>query len=71
MDVIQEAHDAIFGGGHTEIEKTITGVGSRFHWPKMTDSIANWVYGCDVCYQIKQKNAKPYRLLQALPTPLE
>jgi len=37
----------------------------------MTDSIANWIRGCDICHRIKHKNAKPYGLLQALPTLLE
>jgi len=48
-DVIQEAHDAILGGDHTGIEKTITAVASRFHWPRMADSISNWVCGYDIC----------------------
>jgi len=37
----------------------------------MTDTITNWIRGCDVCHRVKHKNAKPYGLLQALPTPLE
>jgi len=37
----------------------------------MTDSIAEWITGCDVCHHIKHKNARPYGLLQALPIPLE
>jgi len=70
-DVIREAHDAILGGGHAGIEKTIAAVASRYHWPRMTDTITNWIRGCDVCHRVKHKNAKPYGLLQALPTPLE
>jgi transposase InsO family protein len=69
-DVIREAHDAILGGGHAGIEKTVAAVTSRYHWPRMTDTITDWIRGCDVCHRIKHKNAKPYGLLQALPTPL-
>jgi len=70
-DVIREAHDAILGGGHMGTAKTAAAVGSRYHWPKMTDSIAEWITGCDVCHRVKHKNARPYGLLQALPIPLE
>jgi transposase InsO family protein len=70
-DVIREAHDAILGGGHTGVVKTAAAVSSRYHWPKMTDSVAEWVAGCDICHRVKHKNARPYGLLQALPVPLE
>jgi len=41
MNVIRETHDAILAGSHTGIEKTITAVAFRFHWPRMADSITN------------------------------
>ena len=46
-------------------------VGSWCYWPKLTDSVAEWIAGCDICHQIKHKNARLYGLLQALPIPLE
>jgi len=70
-DVVREAHDAILGGGHSGIAKTAAAVGSQYYWPKLTDSIAEWIAGCDVCHRIKHKNARPYGLLQPLPIPLE
>ena len=70
-DVIQEAHDAILGGGHSGIAKTASAVGSRYYWPKLTDSVAEWIAGCEVCHRIKHKIATPFGLLQALPIPLE
>jgi len=70
-DVIQEAHDAILGGGHVGIEQTAVAVASRYYWPWQTDMVAEWVAGCDVCHRIKHKNARPYGLLQALPIPTE
>jgi len=70
-DVVREAHNAILGGGHSGIAKTAAAVGSRYYWPKLTDSIAEWIGGCDVCHRIKHKNARPYGLLQPLPIPLE
>jgi len=68
-DVIREAHDAILGGGHVGIEKTTAAVSARYHWPRMKDSIVEWVSGCNVCHRVKHKNARPYGLLQALPVP--
>jgi len=70
-DVVREAHDAILGGGHSGIAKTAAAVGSWYYWPKLTDSIAEWIAGCDVCHLIKHKNARPYGLLQPLRIPLE
>jgi len=70
-DVIREAHDAILGGGHTGVVKTAAAVSSWYHWPRMMDSIAEWVAGCDVCHRVKHKNARPYGLLQPLLVPLE
>jgi transposase InsO family protein len=70
-DVIREAHDAILGGGHVGVEKTAAAVASRYHWPRQTDTVAEWVAGCDVCHRVKHKNARPYGLLQALPIPTE
>jgi len=70
-DVIQEAHGAILGGGHSGIAKTAAAVGSRYYWPKLSDSVAEWIAGCDVRHRIKHKNARLYGLLQALPIPLE
>jgi len=69
--VVREAHDAILGGGHSGIAKTAAAVGSQYYWPKLSDSIAEWIAGCDVCHRIKHKNARLYGLLQPLPIPLE
>jgi len=70
-DVIREAHDAILGGGHISTATTSAAVGSRYHWLKITDSITEWITGCNICRCVNHKNARPYRLLQALPIPLE
>jgi len=35
------------------------------------ETVAEWVAGCDVCHRLKHNNARPYRLLQALPIPTE
>jgi len=69
--VIREAHDAILGGGPVGVEKTAAAVASWYYWPRQTDTVAEWVAGCDVCHQEKYKNARPYGLLQALPIPTE
>ena len=61
-DVIREAHDGILGGA---------AVASWYYCPQQTDTVAEWVAGCDVCHQVKHKNARPYGLLQALPIPTE
>jgi len=69
--VIREEHDAILSSGHSSIRKTAAAVGSRYYWPKLTDSVAEWIARCDVCHRIKHKNDRANGLLQALPIPLE
>jgi len=69
--MIREAHDTILGVGHSGMAKTAAVVGSRYYWLKLTDSVAEWIAGCEVCHRIKHKNARPYGLLQALPIPLK
>lgn len=49
-DVIREAHDVILGGGHNGVTKTAAAVSARYHWPKSTDSVAEWVARCDTCH---------------------
>jgi len=71
VDVIREAHDAILGGGHVGVEKTAAAVASRYHLLWQTDTVAEWVAGCDECHRVKHKNGRPYGLLQALPIPTE
>ena len=69
--MVREAHDAILSGGHSGIAKTAAAVGSRYYWPTLTDSIAEWIAGCDVCHRIKHKNVRAYGLIKPLPIPLE
>jgi len=69
--MVREAHNAILGSGHSGIAKTAAAVGSQYYWPKLTDSIAEWIAGCDVCHRIKHKNARPYGLPQPLTIPVE
>jgi len=70
-EVIREAYDTILGGRHSSIVKTAAGVWSWYYWPKLTDSVTEWIARCDVCHRIKHKNARPYGLRQVLPIPLE
>jgi len=70
-DVIPEAHGTILGSGCGGIAKTPAAVGSRYYWLKLTDSVAEWIAGCDIRHRIKHKNASVYGLLQALLIPLE
>jgi hypothetical protein len=71
QDVIREAHDTILGGVHTGIETSTVAVSSRYYWPRLMDSVASWVAGCDICHRVKHKNVRLYNLLQALPIPSE
>jgi len=68
---MREVHDVILGGRGVGVGKTAVVVAARYYWPRQTDAVAEWVAGCDICHQVKHKNARPYEFLQALPIPTD
>ena len=69
ISIINELHNTKMAG-HRGIEATIKAVRHRFYWPKISDTVAKMINGCDVCQCSKHNRRKPQGLLQALDIPL-
>jgi hypothetical protein len=64
--ILEEHHDA---SGHLGVTKTLHSVSRYFYWPKMIDSIRDYIAGCVECQRNKSSSQKPYGLLHPLQIP--
>lgn len=69
-EVLTDAHDAPTGGGHNGVERTTSTVSGRFYWPRMSETVRDWVRGCDTCLRMKSTNQCPAGLLSPLDVPV-
>lgn len=58
-------------GGHSGIQGTYHEVKAIFAWPKMKQSVTQFVQSCQVCQQAKSEHVRLPGLLQPLPIPEE
>lgn len=56
-------------GGHSGIHATYQRVKSLFYWPKMCQTVAEFIQACQVCQQAKVEHVKLPGLLQPLLVP--
>ena len=56
-------------GGHSGISATYNRVKSLFAWPKLKQSVQQFVQQCQICQQAKVEHTKLPGLLQPLPVP--
>ncbi len=66
--IIAELHDSPTAG-HLGTDKTLAAVSRRFWWPRMSQTVRDYLRRCHSCQVSKPVNQKPYGLLQPLPTP--
>ena len=53
-------HDSHVGGAHLGVERVYTALSLKYFWPKMHQSIENYIRSCDRCQRIKTvRNKKP------------
>lgn len=57
-------------GGHFGFHKTMTRIKQSFLWPRMRQTIKEFLQQCDVCQRNKNDSMKPAGLLQPLPIPM-
>ena len=55
--------------GHYGADKTIEVLTRNYYWPKMRETVRDYISQCDVCNKVKPSRHKPYGLLQPLPAP--
>jgi len=56
-------------GGHFRFHKTISRISHSFFWPKLRQTVKEYLQICAVCQQCKSDCMKPAGLLQPLPIP--
>lgn len=66
--ILQALHSSGIGG-HSSIHATYHRVKSLFAWPRLKQSITQYVQSCQVCQQAKGEHIKLPGLLQPLPVP--
>ncbi|KAJ4810364.1 polyprotein [Rhynchospora pubera] len=68
--LLKEMHDSNLGG-HSGILGTYQRLKSFFYWPKMKDTVHDYVRQCHVCQMSKHEQVPSPGLLQPLPIPDE
>ncbi|GKA51566.1 ty3-gypsy retrotransposon protein, partial [Tanacetum coccineum] len=63
--VLAEYHSSP-AGGHAGMQRTLARISSTFYWPKMKDTIRDYVFQCRICQETKPFNKAPQGLLQPL-----
>ncbi|XP_063411468.1 uncharacterized protein LOC134694358 [Mytilus trossulus] len=60
-DALLSYHDSLVGGAHLGIERVYHALSLKYFWPKMHQSIENYIRSCDRCQRIKRdtKGKKP------------
>lgn len=66
--ILQALHSSGIGG-HSGVTVTYSRVKHLFSWPKMKDTIQQYVQQCDVCQKAKSEHVKLPGLLAPLPAP--
>jgi hypothetical protein len=56
-------------GGHSGLRETYEHVKQFFAWPKLKQSVQQFMAGCSVCQQAKLEHVKAPGMLQPLPVP--
>jgi hypothetical protein len=68
--ILQALHSSGMGG-HSGALATYHRVKRYFAWPKMKETIQQFVASCTICQQAKSEHVKIPGLLQPLPVPTE
>ena len=67
-DIMEEAHSSAYAmhPGSTKMYHTLR---EHYWWRGMKKDVAEFVYRCLICQQVKAEHQRPARLLQSLPIP--
>jgi hypothetical protein len=66
--LLAEYHDIPLSG-HVGIHKVYEKLSRQWYWPKMKETVTDYVRSCPSCQQNKSVNQKPIGLLKPLPIP--
>ncbi|CAG2199337.1 unnamed protein product [Mytilus edulis] len=66
-DALLSYHDSFVGGAHLGIERVYHALSLKYFWPKMHQSIENYIRSCDRCQRIKRDTKGKKPTLNPLP----
>jgi len=66
--ILHEHHDSPTAG-HLGFDKTLSSIQKMAFWPKLRNSVEEYIKSCDVCQRSKSSTRQPAGLLQPLPIP--
>lgn len=66
--IFQDLHSAPYSG-HFGVNKTVSQIARRFHWPKLRKYVQDRIKTCECCQRHKASNKKPQGPLCPLPVP--
>ncbi|GJY89117.1 ty3-gypsy retrotransposon protein [Tanacetum coccineum] len=66
--ILAEYHNSPVGG-HAGMQRTLARVSSTFYWPKIRETVLEYVAQCTICQATKPFTTAPQGLLQPLPIP--
>lgn len=58
-EMLKEAHNSIFGGGHLGTEKTLEKLRQRCYWPGLKANVEDWCRKCEDCARRKMPSKYP------------
>jgi len=66
--LLHDNHDSPVAG-HLGRNKTLEKLQTHYFWPKMNETVQQYVSSCDICQRTKSINHKPFGLLKPLEPP--
>jgi len=68
--ILADSHSSPVGG-HFGFHKTLSRISHSFFWPKLWQTVKDYLQICAICQQCKSDYMKPAGLLQPLPIPMQ
>lgn len=70
QEFLDHMHSSVIGG-HIGTRRMLARVRARYYFPKLTETVSNYVASCSVCHQVKSRNHHPHGLLELPPIPTQ
>ena len=67
QEVLYGYHDCLAGGGHLGVNKTFGAIRLKYWWPKLYQTVHDYIKHCDICQRIKVDRHQHPAPLHPLP----
>lgn len=69
LEIVAEIHDSLVESAHAGYHRTYNKVASVYYWPKMVQTIKQYVRTCDICQKAKPRRHGQRGFLKSIPIP--